>query len=85
MVVNLSSYAAGLPKDTKDRNIQKISLINDVDPFLGTFPGAETVSKLPREDTSDTFSYLVLKIRPLYFRCKFYTDFLLCRFDILKG
>ena len=44
-----------------------------------------TVSKLPPVDTSDTFSYLVLKTRPLYFRCKFYTDFLLCRFDILKG
>ena len=61
MTVNLSSYAAGLPSDAKDRYIQKISLINNVDPFLGVFTGAETAKDLPPVDISDLLSYLVLK------------------------
>jgi len=57
--VSLSSYATGLPSDAKDRYIQKISVINNVDPFLGAFSvGAETVSILPPVDISDL---LVLK------------------------
>ena len=61
MAVSLSSYATGLPSEAKDRYIQKISVINNVDPFMGTFPGAETVNDLPPVDISDLLTYLVLK------------------------
>ena len=61
MAVNLSSYAAGLPSDAKERYIQKISLINSIDPFLGAFSGVEIVSELPPVDITDLLSYLVLK------------------------
>ena len=61
MAVSLSSYAAGLPSDGKDRYIQKLSMINNVDPFLGAFSGAETTSDLPPVDISDLLTYLVLK------------------------
>jgi len=63
MAVSLSSYAAGLPNDAKDRYIKKISLINNVDPFLGAFqsPGAEAVSYLPPVDLGDLLTYLALK------------------------
>ena len=61
MIVNLLSYAAGLLSAAKDRYIKKISLINNVDPFLAVFPGAETMSDLSPVDISDLFLYLVLK------------------------
>ena len=61
MTLNLSSYAAGLPRDAKDRYVKKISLINNVDPFLGVFPGAGARSDLPPVDLTDLLSYLVLK------------------------
>ena len=50
MAVSLSSYAASLPSDGKDRYIQKISVINNVDSFLGEYSGAETTSDLPSVD-----------------------------------
>ena len=61
MAVNLSSYGAGLPSDAKERYIQKILLINNIDPFLGVFPGAEATSDLPPVDISNLLLYLVLK------------------------
>jgi len=60
MTVNLSLYAAELLSDAKARYIRKISLINNVDPFLGVFTGVE-VTSLPPVDISDLLSYLVLK------------------------
>ena len=61
MAENLSSYAAGLSRDAKTRYIEKISLLNGADPFLGTIPGAEITSDLPPVDAIDLLSYLVLK------------------------
>ena len=53
MAENLSSYAASLSRDAKKRYIEKISLINGADPFLGTIPGAEITHDLPPVDASD--------------------------------
>lgn len=61
MAGNLSPYAAGLSKDAKTRYIEKLSLLNGVDTFLGTIPGTEITSDLPPVDVTDLLSYLVLK------------------------
>ena len=50
MAISLSSYAANFPSDGKD---QKISVINNVNPFLGAFSGAEAMSDLPLVGVSD--------------------------------
>ena len=59
---NLSSYAANLSKEAKDRYVSKISIINGADPFLGVIVEAEATSELPPvEAASDLVSYLVLQ------------------------
>ena len=61
MAENISSYAAGLSRDAKARYIEKISLLNGVDPFLGKIPGAEITNDLPPVDAFNLLSYLILK------------------------
>lgn len=46
MAKNLSSYAANLSKEAKDRYVSKISIINGADPFLGVITEAEATSEL---------------------------------------
>ena len=63
MAKNLSSYAANLSKEAKDRYVSKISIINGADPFLGVITEAEATatSELPPVEASDLVSYLVLQ------------------------
>ena len=62
MAKNLSSYAANLSKEAKDRYVSKISIINGADLFLGVITEAEaTLSELPPVEASDLVSYLVLQ------------------------
>ena len=61
MAKNLSSYAANLSKEAKDRYVSKISIINGADPFLGVITEAEATSELPPVEASDLVLYLVLQ------------------------
>ena len=56
MAENLSSYAASLSRDGKKPYIEKVSLINGADAFLGTIPGAEIRNDLPPVDARDCFT-----------------------------
>ena len=59
MSQNLSAYAQGLPSEAKIRYLEKISMIGDVDPFVG--PPGECVNVIPPVEASDLVSYLVLQ------------------------
>ena len=74
MAANLSSYAANLSKEAKDRYVSKISVINGADPFLGVIAEAEATSELPPVEASDLVSYLVLQ-----------TSFITSQFKARKG
>ncbi len=49
-----------LPGDAKNRNVEKISMIRGLDPFLG--PLEECVEVVPPVKACDLASYLVLQI-----------------------
>ena len=61
-VIRLSTYAESLPPESKQRYLQKITVIGSADPFLlqGTSL-QQAQAPLPAVDASDLVSYLVLQ------------------------
>lgn len=69
----LSSYAEGLTQVAKTRYIEKLLLIDSVDPFLlSTSSGSALAApaKLPLVEASDIVSYLVLQTSFLQFKAR---------------
>ena len=61
MECKLSTYAEGLDKKAKDRYIEKIALINGIDPFAKPSQGGEPFDGVPPVEDRDLVSYLVLQ------------------------
>ena len=55
----MSSYADSLSYEAKRRYLEKISVVNGIDPFSGCV--GEPVDAVPPVDASDLLSYLVLQ------------------------
>ena len=64
----MSSYADGLSGEAKIRYLQKISAVNGVDPFTGSFK--EPVEAVPPVDASDLVSYMYLVLQTNFITMK---------------
>ena len=67
----LSSHAAALSEDAKKRYKEKISVLNDVDPFAAGL--GEPVEAIPPVNTSDLLSYLVLQTSYIVLQTSYFT------------
>ena len=56
----LSTYAEGLPSEAKEQYIEKITAIDNADPFVAGRIG-EITEEIPPVNTCDLVSYLVLQ------------------------
>ena len=61
MSLGLSSYAEKLDQEAKVRYKKKLTLINGVDPFMGTITEGEPLDGYPPVEDCDLVSYLVLR------------------------
>jgi len=61
MSLPLSSYVEKLEQESKARYLEKIALINGVDPILGNITEGELFDGYPPLEDCDLVSYLVLQ------------------------
>ena len=61
MASKLSTYTEGLDKEARDRYVEKISLINGIDPLVKPSQCGETFDGVPPVEDCDLVSYLVLQ------------------------